>query len=518
MAIVTDPVAFANTSFDYIVAGGGTAGLTLAARLTENLNIVVGVIEAGLDRTEDPNVLIPGLTPTMWDNPDYDWIFQTVPQTYGNNRVVNHPRGKQLGGSSAINFLYSTHASQRDIDGWGELGNPGWSWSELFPYFLKSEKYNAPSASISAQVDTTFIEPSLHGEHGPVQNSFPPFYDNFYKAWEPTYKNLGLGPTGDPKGGIAIGAYTTLLSLDATNATRSYAGNAYYKPNAGRPNLMVLTGAFATKIVFAASKTPLVATGVSFTFSGEVYTASARREVIICAGTFQAPHLLELSGIGNASLLKSKGIDLRLDNPNVGENLQDHILLPLAFEAAPGEVTFESLRNETYSTDALAEYTVNHTGPLAAGTCNAYISFGQVLDALKKGQSHLLSSLRQKTSIIKALDKNTHSIQDPSLSLFSAYHLTAKSRANQRNMHLSSKSYSTPKKQACKKSIFPPGLFHNMPITPVSSTAQMLPITQATISPCSPSSSTLYLMAAYISYPQILLSTQPSIQTTYLIL
>ena len=410
MAIITNPVAFASTSFDYIVAGGGTAGLTLAARLTENPGIIVGVIEAGLDRTEDPNVLTPGLTPTMWDNPDYDWIFETVPQAHGNNRVVNHPRGKQLGGSSAINFLYSTHASQRDIDDWGALGNSGWSWSALFPYFLKSEKYNAPSASISTQVDTTFIEPSLHGEYGPVQNSFPPFYDNFYKAWEPTYKNLGLGPTGDPKGGIAIGAYTTLLSLDATNATRSYAGNAYYKPNAGRPNLMVLTGAFATKIVFAASKTPLVATGVSFTFSGKVYTVSARREVIVCAGTFQAPHLLELSGIGNASLLKSKGIDLQLDNPNVGENLQDHILLPLAFEAAPGEVTFESLRNETYFTDVLAEYTVNHTGPLAAGTCNAYVSFGQILDALKKGQSQLLPPLRQNTNIIRVVDKNTHFI------------------------------------------------------------------------------------------------------------
>ena len=411
MAIMTDPVAFASTSFDYIVAGGGTAGLTLAARLTEHPGIIVGVIEAGLDRTEDPKVLTPGFTPSMWDNPDYDWIFETVPQAHGNDRVVNHPRGKQLGGSSAINFMYSTHASQRDIDDWGELGNSGWSWLELFPYFLKSEKYNAPSASISAQVDTTFIEPSLHGERGPVQNSFPPFYDNFYKAWEPTYKNLGLGPTGDPKGGIAIGAYTTLLSLDATNATRSYAGNAYYKPNAGRPNLMVLTGAFAAKIVFAASKTLLVATGVSFTFSSETYTASARREIIICAGTFQAPHLLELSGIGNASLLKSKGIDLQFDSPNVGENLQDHILLPLAFEAAAGEVTFESLRNETYFTDVLAEYTVNHTGPLAAGTCNAYISFEQILDALKKGQSYLLPPLGQKTSITRVVDKNTYFIR-----------------------------------------------------------------------------------------------------------
>lgn len=395
MAVQVDPASFAATSFDYLIAGGGTAGLALAARLTEDPEIVVGVIEAGLDRTDDPNVLTPGFTPIMWDNPDYDWIFETVPQTHGNNRIINHPRGKQLGGSSAINFNYFTHASQQDIDDWGKLGNPGWSWKELFPYFIKSEHYNSPSVSISEQVDTTFIQPSLHGENGPVQDSFPPFYDNFYKAWEPTYKNLGLGPTGDPKGGIAIGAYTTLLTIDAKNASRSYAGNAYYKPNAARPNLKVLTGAFATKVVFAASKMPLVATGVAFTVNGNTYTASARREIIVCAGAFQAPHLLELSGIGDSSLLKPKGIDVLYNNPNVGENLQDHILLPLAFEAAPGEVTFESLRNATVFANALAEYTTNHTGPLSSGTCNSYVSFSQVLAALNKGQSTLFPPPRQ---------------------------------------------------------------------------------------------------------------------------
>lgn len=396
MATQVDSASFEVTFFDYLIVGGGTAGLTLAARLTEDGDVIVGVIEAGLDRTDDPKVLTPGFTPTMWNDPDYDWIFDTVPQTHGNNRIVNHPRGKQLGGSSAINFNLWTHASQQDIDDWGHLGNPGWSWKELFPYFLKSEKYNAPSASVSGQVDTAFIEPPLHGESGSVQNSFPPSYDNFYKAWEPTYESLGLGPTGDPKGGIAIGAYSTLLTIEAKNASRSYAGNTYYKLNDARPNLKVLTGAFATKIVFAASETPLVATGVTFTAGGNSYTASARREIIVCAGAFQAPHLLELSGIGNASLLRPKGIPVLYDNPNVGENLQDHILLPLAFEAAPGEVTFELLRNETFFANALAEYTMNHTGPLASGSCNAYVSFSQVLTALNKSQSHLILAPRLK--------------------------------------------------------------------------------------------------------------------------
>ena len=250
----------------------------------------------------------------------------------------------------------------------GELGNPGWSWVELLPYYLKSETYNPPPESVSEQVDTTFIEPSAHGRHGPVQNSFPPFYDNFYRAWEPTYKNLGLGPTGDPKDGLAIGAHTTLLTLEPKNASRSYAANAYYKPNAARPNLHVLTGALVTKIDFAHPKRPLVATGVAFTIDGKSYNASAKREVILSAGAFQSPQLLELSGIGDAASLRPLGIDVLYDNPSVGENLQDHILLPLAFEAAAGQDTFESLGNETYFAQVLSEYTTNHTGPLSSGT------------------------------------------------------------------------------------------------------------------------------------------------------
>ena len=348
--------------------------------------MVVGVIEAGLDRTDDPLVLTPGFAASMWDNPDYSWPFKSVPQAQGNGRIIDQPRGKQLGGSSAINFNFWTHASQQDIDDWGALGNPGWSWNELFPYFLKSENYHAPPAAVSEQIDTTFINPALHGKGGPVQNSFPPFYDDFYRAWEPTYKALGLGPTGDPKGGLAIGAYSTLLTIEPQNASRSYAANAYYKPNAHRSNLKVLTGALATKILFKARTKPLVATGLSYIVDGSSYSAFAKREVILSAGTFQSPHLLELSGIGRRSLLEPLGIKVLHENPNVGENLQDHILLPLAFETAPGEPTFESLRNETVFNEALAEYTNNHTGPLAAGTTNSYVSYAQILEALGKSK------------------------------------------------------------------------------------------------------------------------------------
>ena len=375
--------AFAATSFDYLIVGGGTAGLALATRLSENPKFSVGVIEAGGDRTEDPNILIPGLALSTFYNPLYDWAFETTPQSRANGRVVGHPRGKQLGGSSAINYLYWTHASQTDIDDWGKLGNPGWSWAELDPYFSKSETYNPPTAEISSQVDTSFIVPSEHGSKGPVQDSFPPLYDNFYKSWEPTYKKLDLGPTGDPRGGLAVGAYSTIVSQDPQKASRSYSANAYWKPQSHRSNLKVLTNAQAAKIVFDKSKRPLHAIGVKFFANGhEEFTASAKREVILSAGAFQSPQLLELSGIGRASLLKERGIKPLFDNPNVGENLQDHLLVPLSYEAAPGEGTFESLRNATVAAEALELYTKNHTGPLASNTANAYVPFPKILETL----------------------------------------------------------------------------------------------------------------------------------------
>lgn len=149
-----------------------------------------------------------------------------------------------------------------------------------------------PPPNTSSQVDTTIILPLLHGTTGPIQDSFPPFYDNVYKAWEPTYKNLGLGPTGNPKGGRAVGAYTTLFTIELKNAGKSYAETAYWKPNAGRESLVVLTGAFATRVVFAREEGTLVAPGVSFTVDGETYTASASREVILCAGALQLPQPL----------------------------------------------------------------------------------------------------------------------------------------------------------------------------------------------------------------------------------
>lgn len=278
-----------------------------------------------------------------------------------------------------------THASQRDINDWGELGNEGWSWEEIFPYFAKSEKYIPPSPTLIAQYGLSEIDPSLHGQQGPVNNSFPTFYGDFQSTWDSTYKNLGITLNGDPKSGLALGPYENLVDYDPITATRSFAATAYYVPNAKRPNLRVLTGALVQKVDFAVRKSkkdPLTAIGLSFIADGKRYIAKARREVILSAGTFQSPQLLELSGIGDKRILNPLGIDVLINNRNVGQNLQDHVLIPLGFQTVPGEVTQESFRDPALLPAVLAQYAQNRTGPLVSNGPIALLSLSQILGSI----------------------------------------------------------------------------------------------------------------------------------------
>lgn len=173
-------------------------------------------------------------------------------QENANNRIIPYPRGRVLGGSSAINVQMLSHPSKRDLDNWRDLGNENWSWDDLAPYFRKFETYNAPPDKIAETLGTQYIDPLLRGTDGPIQTAFPETDSSFVQeVWAETSDNLRLHKPTDPRSGSSLGAFNQLLSIDPKTMTRSYSASGYYAPNAGRPNLSLLTDAMVAKINFS---------------------------------------------------------------------------------------------------------------------------------------------------------------------------------------------------------------------------------------------------------------------------
>lgn len=307
------------SSFDYVIVGGGLAGLVLAARLSEDANIEVLVIEAGEDQTADPRVTIPGMWPTLIRT-ESAWNYSTVPQEGLQNREIGFPLGKLLGGSSALNSLSFSATSKTNVDAWEGLGNPGWGWSRFVESMKKS--YTLGDADLSTG--------------GPIQLSAPEDNSEWPDAWKKTIESLGFSTTGGTLDGEFSGSAVALDAVQPATKQRSYSANAYLESAKSRPNLTVWTKAEAEKILFDTSN-KTVATGVQLAKDGETKVVNARKEVIVTAGTINSPRLLELSGIGHPDVLKSLGIDVVIDNPNVGENLQNHPMCTFNFEVRDEE-------------------------------------------------------------------------------------------------------------------------------------------------------------------------------------
>ncbi|CAE6433226.1 unnamed protein product [Rhizoctonia solani] len=362
--ISTDGADFASKDFDYVVVGGGTAGLTVAARLSEDSKVTVGVIEAGEYLPDDPVINTPSSAFSIPGNANYDWLFKSVPQVNSNNRVLNLPRGKLLGGSSAINIMTFDRGSKIEYDAWAKLGNPGWDWNGLLPNMKDAERFTGvdPFRVNYTNTDPNDIFPS-QGKSGPVAASYNDWYSNIVLPFGKSMANLGIPINFDPDSGNAFGTFNSATSVNRTTGRRSYSATTYYAYNAHRPNFVVLTGAQATKINFKdtvnANKTgKLVATGVSFIHQSKSYVVKAKKEVILSAGTFQSPQLLELSGIGNSTILLKNGIKTLIDLPGVGENYQDHMVLTTTYELKRGSSIqdYDALRNNaTFAAAAAAQ-------------------------------------------------------------------------------------------------------------------------------------------------------------------
>jgi choline dehydrogenase len=332
--------------FDYIVVGAGSAGCVLAARLSEDPATRVLLLEAGPpDRSFWIHLPI-GYGKTMWSE-KYNWCFHTDPDPNMNGRRVYWPRGKTLGGSSSINGLIYIRGQREDYDHWARLGNPGWGYDDVLPYFIKSERNQRGGDA-------------HHGGDGPLSVSDIASKDQLIEAFIDAAGALGVPRTSDFNGATQEGA--GYYQLTTWKGWRWSTAKGYLKPARRRANLRVETGAHATAIVLDGKR----AAGVRYRQGGADKTARCRGEVLLSAGSIQSPQLLQLSGIGPAPLLRSHGVDLVHDLPGVGENLQDHLQIRLIFESTR-PTTNDQLNSLTGRARLGMQWLLHRSGPLAVG-------------------------------------------------------------------------------------------------------------------------------------------------------
>ena len=292
--------------FDYIVVGAGSAGCVLANRLSASGTHRVLLLEAGgSDRS--PWIQVPIGYGRTFNNPRFNWLYETEPDPALNNRRAFWPRGKVLGGSSSINAMVYVRGQPGDFDDWHAAGNPGWSWTDVLPYFKKYE-------------DHAWGASAYHGAGGPVHvsdvsASVHPLCGAFLAACS----SLGIAATRDFNGAQSEGA--GLWQVTIKDGVRVSCANAYLRPVLRRTNLEVQLHAHATQVLFAGRR----AVGVAYRHAGATCEARARREVLLAAGAINSPQLLELSGVGDAERLRGLGITVVADAPAVGAGLQDHV-------------------------------------------------------------------------------------------------------------------------------------------------------------------------------------------------
>jgi choline dehydrogenase len=333
---------------DFIVIGAGSAGCAAAARLSEDPATRVLLLEAG---GEDKNrwIHIPlGFGKTFAD-PSVNWCYETEPDPGAADRRVFWPRGKVLGGSSSINGMVYIRGQAEDFDHWRQLGNTGWSFDDVLPYFKRSEHQ-------IRGVD------QFHATGGPLCVSDVPDHHPICEAFIDAATSLGFPRNDDFNGkqqdGVGYHQTTT------RNGRRCSTAVGYLRPAMTRPNLRVLTNALTEKITLDGRR----ATGVVFRLDGELRTARAASEVILCGGAVNSPQLLLLSGIGQAEHLVARGVPVLHHLPGVGQSLQDHYSAPLKFKCALPITVNDVMQSNLKKLKAGLQYYAFKTGPLAMGT------------------------------------------------------------------------------------------------------------------------------------------------------
>jgi choline dehydrogenase len=338
----------ADEDFDFIVVGAGSSGCVVANRLSANGRYRVALLEAG-PRDRSFWIHLPiGYGKTMWD-PKLNWRFYTEPEPNMDGRRIYWPRGRVLGGSSAINGLIVVRGQPRDYDHWRELGNHGWGWGDVLPYFIKLES------------NSEFEKDQLHGTAGPLHISSikrrHPLIEAFIKA----AGACGVPRTADFNGASQEGA--GYYQLTTRNGWRVSAADAYLREAKRRENLQIFTDAHVERVTIENHR----AKGVSCRIGGHSRELHAAHGVILSAGAVQSPQLLMLSGVGPADHLRSHGIPIVIDRPAVGRNLQDHLQVRLIYRCTQPITTNDALRSIGGRIGMAIDWLLHRSGPLAIG-------------------------------------------------------------------------------------------------------------------------------------------------------
>ena len=357
-------------TYDYCLIGAGTASCLIASRLSQQLpKHRILVLEAGEHVQNDPKVQTPGLSMSLQSNPDYDWQYHTAPEPGLNGRCIKQPRGRLVGGTSAINSHSVVFPSHEWHDRFAEKllsdsGRPEWTAKGMEDCYQRWQSVgsNPPQDDHKEFPDR-------------VKTSYPSSMDILQTQWIKTFEELGHSEGSSGFSKSSLGAVTITNAVDSSKGERSHAGTAFLEPALARGNVTLRTGATVNKLVFeqhTGTDEKLNAGGVSYTYQGKDCVTTAR-EIILCAGVFGSPAILERSGIGSRTVLNAANIPVLYELPGVGENLQDHLNCGLSCETRDEIPTRdEALRNPEEREAALSEYQKSRTGRLSEGAAYSF--------------------------------------------------------------------------------------------------------------------------------------------------